>query len=110
MPDESILPKHLRKFFILGVLEGDGTIGVNKTRQCFVGWCGAERLMNDIRNVIFEELGVKLPALTKNSTIYSITYTRKISLISIINWLYTGSTFRMERKFNKSQEVLNIIK
>lgn len=121
MPNENVLPKELRRYFIKGVLEGDGTINISKPwlgdghkryigkRQ--VGWCGSFNLMIDIRNFIKQELDIETKLCSKkDSIIWSITYSRVNDVEKLLKWLYHDSQFHMERKFQKAQEVLSLIK
>lgn len=120
-PSEEIVPKHLQKYFILGVLEGDGSIficnpAINKNgnyekyKRRQVAFCGSEKMMTKIRDIILEELNCPAKIYKKsNSThCFQISYSKNDSVTKILHWLYDGSTFHMQRKFNKAQEVLKI--
>lgn len=107
IPYKSFLSKKLIKYFILGVFEGDGWTGISNKNKYSIGWCGSFKMMSDIRDVIFDELGVKLPAISKYKSCCQISYTSKNALISIINWLYSENYFHMSRKFNRMQYILN---
>jgi hypothetical protein len=122
MPNESVLSKELRRYFIKGVLEGDGTINLSKpwngdgrnrtALKARVGWCGSEKLMTDIRDIILNELNINTKIFKKgnsNSCFY-ITYSRISDVKKLLEWLYSDSQFHMERKFQKAQEVLSLIK
>lgn len=109
-PSGEILSNSLKKYFILGVLEGDGTIGIGKNKRCFIGWYGSEKLLNDIRKHILKELNIKLPSISKNRTCFSLVYSKKDSIKKIIKWLYDENTsFTMLRKKEKAQIILNLI-
>jgi hypothetical protein len=114
------IPKHLIKFFILGVLEGDGGMCTMKpyrgdykhrNSRCIkrsVYWCGCVTLMTEISNYIFQELGLKanIQDIKRKNTLRYIRYTNFKDTTLLISWLYEGSTLRMERKFSKSREIL----
>lgn len=119
-PSEEIVPRHLQKYFILGVLEGDGSINISKpwnkdgrnrkygTRR--VAFCGSENMMIGIRNVILRDLNCdcKVRKYSNSDKCYDISYSRVNEVTKILHWLYDDSTFHMQRKFDKAQEVLKI--
>ncbi len=116
------IPKNLIKFFILGVLEGDGGICTNspyrgdyshRNSQCIkrsVYWCGCVTLMTEISDYILKELGLKasIQDTQRGSILRAIRFTNFKDVNVLIDWLYDGADFKMERKFNKSREILDL--
>ena len=116
-PNESILPKELRRYFILGILEGDGTIYVSKHTvktngkyiNRYISWLGSLKLIEGISDVIKEELGINSSLIKlKSKIITKISFKSKKNVKAIINWLYSGATFCLKRKFNAAQEILSL--
>ncbi len=117
-PNETILPKQLRRYFILGLLEGDGTIYVAKNpvkqngkyKVRYVSWLGSAKLIEGVQKVILEELGSYSSLLKLDSKLLTrISYKSKRDLKSIIAWLYSGTTFCLHRKHQKAQEILSLL-
>lgn len=115
----NILDK-FKKSFILGILEGDGSINISKPwngdgRKRVIGkirinFTGNYNMMLDISKFIEQELQIVTKIERKNSSefCYSINYSRVNDVLKLIKWLYNDASFYMERKFLKAQEILNL--
>ncbi len=110
-PDESIIPKHLQKYFILGFLEGDGWISLcSKNNRVNVGFCGGYNICNDIKNIIFSHLNITGTLHKVRSNFYSLSYNCIENNIKLLNWLYTNAPFKMDRKYHRYLEALKRFK
>ena len=93
------LDKSLYKSMILGIIDGDGHIAKYPYKY-LVSLVGTEDICTHIQDYILHELGV-------NSTIYNVSTnnTKALHIVGkqnckiFLDWLYEGSTIRMQRKY-----------
>lgn len=110
VPNENILPLGLRKYFILGLFEGDGCISsFDKNQSYSFSIAGSEKICQDILKIMSEELSIS-GHFRPISTIYNVTFQRIKDIIKIYHWLYDEAPFCMERKHRKFQDVLEVFK
>lgn len=112
-----VIFKNLTKYFILGYFEGDGWISIFKDkrhthRNCYMfamGVCGSKKLCKGIQACIKKELNID-GHFRPFSSIYTLTYQRINDIIKLVRWLYTGCAFKMQRKYDKCQELFKILR
>jgi hypothetical protein len=95
----------LMPHFIRGYFDGDGCITICKKgygRLYFT--CGSEDFTVGLRNYFYKTTGYLIP-MYKYSC-YSLMTSKQDVVKSIINLMYTNSTFSMQRKFKKASVLL----
>lgn len=108
----STFPKIDNKFnssFIRGVFDGDGYIGIIDKRKDFYNYCihfvGTESLMNSIKDIIYNECGVKAPKLVTTISsingIYKLSYggNKKVGKVCEYMYNYSDESTRLGRKY-----------
>jgi hypothetical protein len=122
-----LIPQGYEKYFLLGLLDGDGCIHISKTSlvgmTIRVYYSGNQHTMEHVRSIIAEQLGIQFtlrqPQSTKDRFIHSlkindhkictILSSNRIShTLQYLEWLY-DSTERIplfERKYNIYQSFL----
>lgn len=107
-----ILENSLFNHFIRGVFDGDGslcyTMEKNYRRYQF-NICGAESLMNSIKEILSTELSIHI-GYGKMKSIHRIHKKGNQQILKIMDWLYGNSSVHLERKYTKYQEMLNYYK
>lgn len=108
------VPDNLRKHFIRGYMDGDGSIGWHKhNRKRRLSVCsGSQNILQWIKSTVEEEVsGVGNPSIIKrpNTNTYSLEYMGN-QTIDILNWMYSGSGIntRLLRKYRKKENMKNI--
>ncbi len=100
-PDEKIIPKHLIRYFILGLLDGDGSVSVNS-----VNWTGTTNLLLGIEKVLLE-IGVdkdkiywynRYPEKGEKYNIRSLSVSTIENTRKILSWLYDSPVICGDRK------------
>lgn len=119
-PEEKVLPKNLRNHFIRGYFDGDGTIikkdyermredRNNKIYQRTMSEvsvvCKSYRFIESLCTLLNDELNLNVE-IKINKNLNYIRYHSKENIIKILNYLYKDSNVYLERKYNKSLELL----
>lgn len=94
-PSDEILPAEFHSSFILGVLEGDGSIGKNS-----VSFCGTENMMLGIKLVIENNLNPIHLVLYPQKGVYSLYSNRRDGNQRLLDWLYSNDYY-MNRKYER---------
>lgn len=101
--------ENLKKYFILGVFEGDGCLTWNeKYKTVCLSFAGSDSLTKDILNFIKKELNIK-GKIKPHHSIFILEYKKYEDVKTIINWIYDGCSFYMKRKFDKKELFLNYL-
>jgi hypothetical protein len=103
------IPPHLRRYMVLGLFDGDGSIGGRIGKYgTYVGgrWniVGTESICRGIAKVIKEEIGVETRVFStfrEKSTVplWHVATTRINPILSICAWMYGGAPIKMPRKW-----------
>lgn len=123
-PNENIIPKKLYSHFIRGFFDGDGCVYITQnakprkdrgnkiyTRICkginFV--CKSENFINDLLHILNDN-GINFhSSINKRDNLYTITTSSLNEIEKFYNYIYKNSNpnIRLERKFNKFNEIFN---
>lgn len=101
----NFIPDNLLNHFIRGYFDGDGCISICSKgyfRLSFIS--GSEVFITSLRNYIYNKTGHLLPFYKKNY--YSILTSKQSAVKSIVELMYTNSTFSMQRKYQKACALL----
>jgi len=102
------LPNEFKKSFILGYLDGDGSISYNKTsKQLVISFRGTQALLQGIANEL--NLSKYSLKLDKVKQIYTLCFWRKQDIKNFYN-IYNNSEFFLERKYKVITSFLEINK
>lgn len=97
-----ILPISLRRFFVLGLVDGDGCIYISKdskVQQFYITAC-KEQSWEYLKEFILKECGVSLTTVIQDH--YScVRVTGKTNLTKLGSWVYQGHTLGLPRKRDK---------
>lgn len=87
-PNAQWLPKDLRRDFIRGYFEGDGSI--YKQRNCYrIGIVGTESMMKWIGEVVREELGIEVKITKpKGVKVWYLGIIRQFDVYRVMKWFY----------------------
>ena len=106
----SCLNKSLYKDFIRGYFDGDGSISYNvDTKLLNVSIIGTSMFLKAVQDIC-EEMGIKTFISYKcddNNAVGTLGITNKNDRIAFLDWMYSGSTIKIERKYLKYQQCLN---
>lgn len=109
------IPRHLVSHFIRGYLDGDGCISYG-AREFSCNFIGTEDLLDNFREIFFQELGITLKSGNRVPPLYQTPTTKEIFLLKytcqntckILDWLYKDSTSdtRLDRKYDRYKKIL----
>lgn len=104
--DERILTnldRKMKRFFILGYLDGDGCVSIAKSGYAYFSFCGSLELMEEIRLCFAEDVGVFFSPPKKRKNIFVIhLHVNEDRSKRIFNYLYVDSSKDfLERKKEK---------
>lgn len=103
--------------YIRGCIDGDGWIRYHKNNnsaiinEVRIGMCGNELLTKDVFNLIRTNLNINSGTIykRKNTNYWYFEFTSLHDVNKIVNWIYTDSTIRLERKYNISKKVQELL-
>ena len=108
---EDIVPKHLEKHLIRGMIDGDGSLmctmnnsGFNKKHTLTISFTGNK----NVCDYIARKLGITNKWQDENNGIFSIKTSKRNKVIEIGAYLYDDATIYLERKKNKFDEMRQI--
>ena len=111
---QTFLPQVQEEFMpalIRGILDGDGSIRFSKYKNKYlhyISFCGTHQLMVDISNYLYKTLKLNTKPNVydyKNKGLSEIKITRYDDIIKVGDWIYTDSTIKMYRKYDKYTEI-----
>lgn len=104
------IPNYLKKDFIRGYLDADGTITYfNKEHTRFkISICSYNKdILEEINDFIFEQLGIKRRIYErKGRQLYFLDYSNQEQIYEVLNLLYNNAEMYLERKYNRYLEFL----
>lgn len=96
-----VLNPKLMRHFIRGVLDGDGGISFGKDGRIKVYITGCPMFLSQIKNYVYDECGIDWPQyLIKGKESESLFTSNKNAVITLLNWLYDGSSVYLPRKYD----------
>lgn len=110
-------PKNIfyHRDFIRGLLDGDGTVYIRRRLKCkdYIGisWCGSYSLISSLEKHLRDNLNLKPKKISKNNTIFRVTYESKKEVIRIFNYIYYDyKCLKLQRKYNRFIDFYNSMK
>lgn len=94
-PTEKQVPHEMMRHFIRGYMDGDGTIGIDKT-NIFVGFVGTTEFLDGLQKIF--KTNNKLFKTGKNNIAFTYKVKGNIKALNILNYLYDDATIYLERK------------
>jgi len=109
------LDKQFYSHFIRGYMDGDGYIGIIKSKLGYlkhkVTFVGTESFCNSLMNIFKENLNIHCSIETRhperNNNIRTISISGRLQVTKLLNYIYEDSNLKMERKYLKYIEILN---
>jgi hypothetical protein len=108
-PDDSIVPFNLKRHFIRGYFDGDGSVSIPKDMHK-MSWniLGNYNFIFEMKKYI--ELEIKDYSITihkhsKNNNIYVISKGGRFVTQEFLDWLYKDATIYLQRKYDKYLEI-----
>ncbi len=110
------VPSNLVKHWLRGVIDGDGSIGI----QYKVKWgkprywttiVGTMDLLNGIKDYIYKELGIDTTVAQykpMRKTTARLHFKNKGDIAKFLKWLYQDATIYLQRKYDRAQEILQL--
>lgn len=99
------IPDDLMSHFVRGYFDGDGCITICKKgygRLYFT--CGSKKFITGLRDYFYRNTGYLIPMYKYGC--YSLMTSKQSVVKSVINLMYTNSTFSMQRKFAKASVLM----
>ena len=105
----SNIPDNLKKFFILGYIDGDGTVttydGKNQLKLSICSY--NKKILEEINKFLLKELKIKGNFYKyKNKHLFELSFST-IPSIKILEFLYNESDIFLKRKYNKFKTIIN---
>lgn len=109
------IPDSLIKYFILGCFEGDGCLAKSKKGKNFsFSICGTKNMCESIKFCLKKLLninaGLSCQIKNRKNKLYYVRLHRRYDLLVLLDWLYLDSVFKMNRKYQKYLEYINLLK
>lgn len=105
------VPATYVKDFIRGIIDGDGSISIDKKRYPNLSLCGGEGTVTYVRNHLYKHLRVYSKVSKRASSsigdLYSIGY-RCSPVLHILHYLYYNSELYLNRKYDLALKCLTL--
>lgn len=110
-PTQRQLPLELTKYYILGLLDGDGTISITKNGRYISSFVGTFETMSFIQKFFGTDMSISEAKLGSHKNTYNIKYSEGPTK-RILDYLYDDYSieFCLERKYKKYLEICEIDK
>lgn len=106
------VPMNLINHFVRGYFDGDGCIYLNKeirkTEICIVGTFDMVKRMHDIAVLMNCSCSICHPKQSGESNTYTLRVNGYHNVKNFMNWMYDNADIKMERKYNKYLEVVEM--
>lgn len=97
-----ILKKELKKHFIRGYFDGDGSLDLHKKKDPRARIVGGETMLQQIKDFLDEEgMQSKVAAPTKNKSTYTLEIPVGKESMKFMSWLYEDSSISLDRKVQR---------
>jgi len=100
------LPLELRRHFIRGYFDGDGSIYKRKNGQFYLSITSTEHMCKGIQQTIFEHTSI-VPRIRKRNNVYELGQGGNIKVKCITDWLYNDATIFMKRKHDRYLQLVD---
>ncbi len=100
------IPNHLIHHFIRGYFDGDGCIRQNRVKWGRFGILSSKKFCKGLSNYLLKDLQIK-SSIYEETGCWELSVTNKFDLNKIFNYLYNNCNFKLNRKFEKFQNILN---
>jgi hypothetical protein len=98
---EEILLPH----FIRGYFDGDGSIKDVTNKKCTFTVCGTKDFLEVCQGVLIKRSSLNKTKLEKCGNIFKLHYTGRINCIKFRDFIYSGSSIHLKRKFDMFQQI-----
>lgn len=99
------IPKDLKRHFIRGLFDGDGTVFINsKLDSLRVGFYGTYDLLKDVQRELNVSLDTSVNKIYEKVGCWLLSYAKKSDIEKIYHYLYDDSTIYLTRKYKKFKE------
>ena len=108
-PNFDSIPRELIRHTIRGLIDGDGWLSISNTYTgrvvTSIGICGSYYVCDYVTRLLNEEIGVSIltPSKVKDKDCYKIGYASLSDAKIIIEYLYSGATIGLSRKFERAK-------
>lgn len=106
------VPMNLISHFVRGYFDGDGCIYLNKeirkTEICIAGTFNMVKRMHDIAVLMNCPCSICHPKQCGESNTYTLRVNGYHNVKNFMNWMYDNADIKMERKYNKYLEIVEI--
>ncbi len=110
-PTEEQVPTHLLTHWLRGMWDGDGSYYITKRNLAGCNITSTKNICEGIQKLIKESLNIETTIhKRKNSCIHYITLCSVAKVKKFIEWIYQDSTIYLQRKYNKANLILEMIK
>jgi hypothetical protein len=100
-PSADQVPDEFVSSFILGYLEGDGSVNLTK-KMCKAAFYGSDEFIKHLHKYLTDKLGIYFGYEREKSLRCSrITTQSPKNIVILMNWLYSNCAFKMQRKYDK---------
>ena len=100
-PTPNIVPDELMSAFLLGVMDGDGSVSLRSNGKTVnVGFSGIKGFLDEVNNYLNKKLGVNGVFYFRKveSNTGSLWFNKVAESLKILNYLYNGATMFLKRK------------
>ncbi|MDQ0230943.1 LAGLIDADG family homing endonuclease [Metabacillus malikii] len=96
------IPEDMHRHFLRGLMDGDGSIAErsNNARYHVLEFAGTKDIIEKVRFIISDTLGVRAPKIfkRKNSPLHTVKWGSKAEILAILDWFYEDATVYLKRK------------
>lgn len=109
-PSNKVVPYELKRHFIRGYFDGDGSISIPKDKSK-MSWSiiGNYNFINGVKKYIEENIDnyfLKVYKHSVNSSIYCLSKGGRYVVNTFLDWLYKDTTIYLQRKYDKYLEII----
>ena len=96
------MPKHLKRHFIRGYFDGDGSVGKSHFSFIFNSRLFLEEVLKEVNNGCKNLKSYIYEEKRQVSTYYSLHFSvNRYSRVELFNYLYKDCNYKLDRKYNK---------
>lgn len=102
------LDDELKRHFVRGYFDGDGSVGESKTAVCTFSFCSSEFFINSLKKYLMKNLKLNDNSLCLSGKARSVRWSGYKPSLAFYNFLYQGSTVFLTRKKEKFEKLLTL--